>query len=129
VIDLNLLRDNSDAVKTSQRARGRDEAIVDKALELDTKRRKALADYETLRAEQNAHSKLVASACKEEKAQLVASGSELSSKVKAANEQSKSASEELDKVLFQIENVDLDDVPTGGENDYVVIKEVGTKPR
>jgi seryl-tRNA synthetase len=128
VIDLNLLRDNPDAVKTSQRARGRDEAIVDKALELDTKKRKALADYETLRAEQNANSKLVASAPKEEKAQLVASASELSSKVKAANELSNTAAEDLDKVLFEIENVVLHGVPAGGEDDYVVIKEVGTKP-
>jgi seryl-tRNA synthetase len=128
VIDLNLLRDNPDAVKTSQRARGRDEGIVDKALQLDAKKRKALADYETLRAEQKAHSKLVASAPKEEKAQLVASASELSSRVKAANEQSNSASEELDKVLFEIENVVLEGVPAGGEDDYVVIKEAGTKP-
>jgi seryl-tRNA synthetase len=44
VIDLNLLRENPDAIKASQRARGRVEAIVDKALELDTKKRKALAD-------------------------------------------------------------------------------------
>jgi seryl-tRNA synthetase len=128
VIDLNLLRENPDAIKASQRARGRDEAIVDKALELDTKKRKALADYETLRAKQNAHSKLVASAPKEEKAKLVASASELSSKVKAANEQSNLSAEELDKVLLEIENVVLDGVPAGGEDDYVVIKEVGTKP-
>jgi seryl-tRNA synthetase len=128
VIDLNLLRENPDAIKASQRARGRDEAIVDKALELDTKRRKALADYEALRAEQNAHSKLVASAPKEEKAKLVASASELSSKVKTANELSNSAAEELDKVVFDIENVVLEGVPAGGEENFVVIKEVGTKP-
>lgn len=128
MIDLNFLRENPAAIKASQRARGRDESIVDKALELDTKRRKALADYETLRAEQNAHSKLVASAPKEEKAKLVASASELSSKVKAANETSNSSAEDLDKVLFDIENVVLEGVPAGGEEDYVVIKEVGAKP-
>ena len=128
MIDLNLLRENPDAIKASQRARGRDEAIVDQALELDTRRRKALADYETLRAEQNAHSKLVASAPKEEKSELVSSASELSTKVKAANENSNSAAEELDKVLFEIENIVLEGVPAGGEQDYILIKEVGTKP-
>ena len=128
MIDLNLLRENPDAIRASQRARGREESIVDNALELDIKRRKALADYETLRAEQNAHSKLVASAPKEEKAKLVASASELSSKVKAASEHSTFAAEELDKVLFAIENVVLEGVPAGGEDDYIVIKEVGTKP-
>lgn len=128
MIDINLLRDNPDALKASQRARGRDEAIIDKALELDTKKRKALADYESLRAEQNAHSKLVASAPKEKKSELVTSASALSSRVKAANELANSAAEELDKILFEIENVVLAGVPAGGENDYVVIKEVGTKP-
>jgi seryl-tRNA synthetase len=34
----------------------------------------------------------------------------------------------LDKVVWKIENVVLDGVPEGGEDDFVVIKEVGTKP-
>jgi seryl-tRNA synthetase len=128
VIDLNLLRENPDAVKASQRARGRDEKIVDQAVELDAMRRKALADFESLRAEQNAHSKLVATAPKDQKASLVAEAGALSVKVKAANELAGSAAEELDRVIWQIENVVLDGVPAGGEADYVVIKEVGHKP-
>ena len=128
MIDLNLLRENPDAVKASQRARGRDEKIVDQAVELDAKRRKALADFESLRAEQNAHSKLVATAPKDQKASLVAEAGALSAKVKAANELAGSAAEELDRVIWQIENVVLDGVPAGGEADYVVIKEVGNKP-
>ncbi len=128
MIDLNLLRENPDAVKASQRARGRDEKIVDQAVELDAMRRKALADFESLRAEQNAHSKLVATAPKDQKASLVAEAGALSVKVKAANELAGSAAEELDRVIWQIENVVLDGVPAGGEADYVVIKEVGHKP-
>jgi seryl-tRNA synthetase len=128
VIDLNLLRENPEAIKASQRARGRDEKIVDQAVELDAKRRKALADFESLRAEQNAHSKLVATAPKAEKASLVAEAGALSAKVKAANEMAGSAAEDFDRVIWQIENVVLDGVPAGGEADYVVIKEVGKKP-
>ena len=128
MIDLNLLRENPEAIKASQRARGRDEKIVDQAVELDAKRRKALADFESLRAEQNAHSKLVATAPKDQKASLVAEAGALSAKVKAANEIAGSASEDLDRVIWQIENVVLDGVPAGGEADYVVIKEVGKKP-
>ncbi len=127
MIDLNLLRENPDAVKASQRARGRDEKIVDQAVELDAKRRKALADFESLRAEQNAHSKLVATAPKDQKASLVAEAGALSVKVKAANELAGSKAEELDRVIWQIENVVLDGVPAGGEADYVVLKEVGNK--
>ncbi len=128
MIDLNLLRENPEAIKASQRARGRDEKLVDQAVELDAKRRKALADFESLRAEQNAHSKLVATAPKDQKAGLVAEAGALSAKVKAANEMAGSAAEELDRVVWQIENVVLDGVPAGGEADYVVIKELGKKP-
>ena len=127
MIDLNLLRENPEAIKASQRARGRDEKIVDQAVELDAKRRKALADFESLRAEQNAHSKLVATAPKDQKANLVAEAGALSAKVKAANELAGSAAEELDRIIWQIENVVLDGIPAGGEADYFVIKEVGEK--
>ncbi len=127
MIDLNLLRENPEVIKASQRARGREEKIVDQAVELDAKRRKALADFELLRAEQNAHSKLVATAPKDQKASLVAEAGALSAKVKAANELAGSSAEELDRVIWQIENVVLDGVPAGGEADYVVIKEVGKK--
>jgi seryl-tRNA synthetase len=128
VIDLNLLRENPEAIKASQRARGRDEKIVDQAVELDAKRRKALADFESLRAEQNAHSKLVSTAPMDQKASLVAEAGALSAKVKAANDLAGSAAEDLDRVIWQIENVVLDGVPIGGEADYVVIKEVGHRP-
>jgi len=128
VIDLNLLRENPDAIKASQRARGREESLVDQAAQADAKRRKALADYETLRAEQNSHSKLVSTAPKEQKAELVAAAQDLATRVKSANELVNTASEELDAIIWKIENVVLDGVPTGGEKDFVVVKEVGTKP-
>lgn len=128
MIDLNLLRENPDAVKTSQRLRGRSEELVDEAVRLDADKRKSLAEFESLRAEQNAHSKLVSQASKEEKANLVAAAQDLAARVKVANEQANLASEALDKVLWQIENVVVDGVPAGGEDDFVVIREVGQKP-
>jgi len=128
VIDLKLLRENPDAIKASQRARGRNENLVDHVSGLDLKHREALADYESLRAEQKAQSKLVASAPKTEKAELVAAASDLSVRVKAANELATSVAAELDKAIWQLENVVLQGVPDGGEADFVVIREVGVKP-
>jgi seryl-tRNA synthetase len=128
MIDLNLLREAPDAIKASQRARGRQESLVDQAVDADTKRRKALAEFETLRAEQNTHSKLVSTAPKDQKAELVAAAQDLASKVKAANELANTASEDLDVILWKIENVVSEGVPSGGEKDFVVLKEVGTKP-
>jgi seryl-tRNA synthetase len=128
VIDLNLLRENPDAIKASQRARGKDESLVELAAQADTKRRKALAEFEALRAEQNAHSKLVSTASKDQKAELVRAAQDLATRVKSANELANAASEELDAIIWKIENVVLEGVPVGGEIDFVVIKEVGNKP-
>ena len=128
MIDPALLRENPDAIKASQRARGADESLVDDAAKADVAWRKALLEFENLRAEQNAASKLVAAAPKEEKAALVASMQELSARVKAADAAAAEAQTALDEVLWKIENVVIEGVPAGGEDDYVVLREVGTKP-
>jgi seryl-tRNA synthetase len=128
VIDPALLRENPDAIKASQRARGADESLVDDAANADVAWRKALLEFENLRAEQNAASKLVAAAPKEEKAALVASMQELSARVKAADAAAAEAQAALDEVLWKIENVVIEGVPGGGEDDYVILREVGTKP-
>jgi seryl-tRNA synthetase len=128
VIDLNLLRENPDAIKASQRARGRDESLVDVAVQIEAMRRNALAEFEALRAEQNTHSKLVSTASKEQKSDLVAAAQDLAARVKNANELASKASEELDEIIWKIENVVLHGVPAGGEKDFIVVKEVGNKP-
>ena len=128
MIDLSLLRENPDAIRASQRSRGADESLVEKASQLDSQRRTLLTQFEDLRAEQNSHGKLVAAAPKEEKPALIAQGQELAAKVKAADARAEEMLVELNKVLLAIENIVIDGVPAGGEENFVVIKEVGTKP-
>jgi seryl-tRNA synthetase len=127
VIDPNLLRENPEAIKASQRARGNDEAIVDEAAQADTTWRKKLQEYETLRAEQNAAAKLVGSASKEERPALIAAGQVLADKVKAALEIANAAEARLNELMWKIENVVLEEVPAGGEENFKVLKEVGTR--
>ena len=62
MIDIRLLRDNPDAVRASQRARGADEGVVDRILELDATRRSSLGEFERVRAEQKQVSKSVGAA-------------------------------------------------------------------
>jgi seryl-tRNA synthetase len=128
MIDANLLRDNPEVIKASQRARGASETIVDDAVKADVVWRKALTDFETLRAEQNAKAKLVSGADKDSRAALIAEGQELATKVKAAEQLATEAQTKLDEIIWQIENVVLSGVPSGGEDDFVVIREEGTKP-
>jgi seryl-tRNA synthetase len=127
VIDSNLLRDNPDAIKASQRARGNDESIVDDAVAADANWRKCLQAYETLRAEQNAAAKLVGGASKEERPALIQAGQVLAEKVKAALEIANAAEVHLNEIIWKIENVVIEGIPAGGEENFTVIKEVGTK--
>jgi len=128
MIDANLLRENPEAIKQSQRARGANESLVDDAVSADLLWRKALADFENLRAEQNAKAKLVAGADKDSRVALIAEGQALATQVKTAEQVVAEAQAKLDEVIWQIENVVIDGVPAGGEDDYVVIREEGTKP-
>jgi seryl-tRNA synthetase len=129
MIDANLLREKPDAIKASQRARGASEELVDQATAADENWRKAQAEFENLRAEQNAKAKLVAGASPEERTKLIAEGQELAAGVKAAEQKAATFQEELNKIVLKIENVVIEGVPQGGEDNFVVIREEGTKPK
>jgi len=126
VIDLTLLRDNPDLVRASQRARGDDPALVDAVLDADARRRAARTDFEGLRAEQKLLGKQVAAATGEEKAELLARTKRLSQEVKARQADADLADTMLTETAYRIANVIEDGVPTGGEDDYVVLRTEGT---
>jgi seryl-tRNA synthetase len=122
-----LLRENSDVVRRSQIARGDSVELVDTALDVDARRRAALTEFETLRAEQNAFGKTVASAPKEDKAALVAQAQELAARVKEASQTVTDAEAEFDRIVGSIANPIIDGVPAGGEENFVTLREVGEK--
>ncbi|HLP22461.1 MAG TPA: serine--tRNA ligase, partial [Microbacteriaceae bacterium] len=102
MIDPELLRQNPDAIRASQTARGERVELVDAALEADVARRAALTAFETLRAEQNAFGKTVASASSDERPALVAQAGELAARVKEANQRANDAAAEFDAIVMQI---------------------------
>lgn len=128
MIDPVLLRTEPDTVKRSQRARGNDDSTVDQALAADAARRSALTEFERLRAEQKTVSSRVKEASKEDKPAAVAAAQEFAASVKAADARAKEASEEFDRVAARIENVILDGVPAGGEDDFITLRTVGNIP-
>ncbi|MDR2320022.1 MAG: serine--tRNA ligase [Microbacterium sp.] len=128
MIDLALLRDEPELVRQSQAARGNAPETVDAAIEADRSRRAALAAFEELRAEQNAFGKQVAKAPKDEKAALVAQAKDLAERVKQAQAASNEAAEAAADALSAIENVIVDGVPAGGEDDFIELRRVGETP-
>ncbi|MEQ6899301.1 serine--tRNA ligase [Microbacterium sp. KR10-403] len=128
MIDPVLLRENPELVKRSQVKRGEEPSSVDDALAADASRRAAITAFEQLRAEQNAHGKKVAAAPKEEKAALVAEAKDLSARVKEAQQAVTAAEENAHAVLSRIENIVIDDVPAGGEENFVTLRTHGEVP-
>jgi seryl-tRNA synthetase len=126
VIDLKLLRDDPDLVRASQRARGSDPGLVDEVLAADARRRGALTEFETLRAEQKAHGKRVAQADAQERPALLAHGKALAERVKALQVDAEQAEHTATELARRIENVIEPQVPSGGEDDFVVLEHVGS---
>ncbi len=125
MIDLRRLREDPDTVRASQRARGADEALVDAVLGADERRRAALAEFERTRAEQKSLGKQVASASGDERQHLLMRARELADRVKALQVDVDAAGAEFERAVRQIDNVVEEGTPAGGEQDYVVVREVG----
>ena len=125
MIDPVLLRENPELVKRSQEARGESPDTVDDALAADRDRRAAITAFEELRAAQNAHGKRVAQAPKDEKAALVAEAKQLSEQVKQAQHAVTAAEEASDAAFGRIENIVIDGVPAGGEENFVTLRTHG----
>jgi seryl-tRNA synthetase len=128
VIDLKQLRENPDAVRASQRARGDDPGLVDALLRADADRRAAISTADNLRAEQKAASKKVGAASKEDRPALLAKAKELAEKVKAVEAEQSDAEKAFTAAHMAISNVIIDGVPAGGEDDFVVLDTVGEPP-
>ncbi|GAA2989501.1 serine--tRNA ligase [Actinokineospora diospyrosa] len=126
MIDLKVLRDDPDAVRASQRARGEDPTTVDALLSADERRRSVISRADSLRAEQKVFGKQVGKAKGEEREALLAKGKELSAEVKAAEAAQHEADQALDEAHRALPNLVDPAAPVGGEDDYTVLEHVGT---
>ena len=125
MIDPKLLRTNPDLVRRSQEARGESVELVDQLVSADESRRAAIVIFENLRAEQKELGKQVARAKGDEKAAVLARTRELAVQVKAAQATSEAAGVTFDQLMKSLPNVVFEDVPRGGEDDFVVVETLG----
>jgi seryl-tRNA synthetase len=128
VIDLRLVRENPDAVRASQRARGADESLVDALLAADATRREAVKRFDDLRAEQKTASQAVRGASPEERPAILERAKALAAQVKEAEDAQRAADAALRAAHLPIANVVADEVPPGGEDDAVLMRTVGEVP-
>ena len=125
VIDPRLLRDDPDVIRAAQERRGLSPSVVDEAVAADTRRRRAIAEFEQLRAEQKSLGKQIPRAQGQEKDDLLARTRTLSAAVKAAESAQAEAEQSYDALVRSIPNP-ATEAPPGGEDDFVVLEHVGT---
>lgn len=129
MIDLRALRENPEPFRASQRARGADVALVDRIIEADEARRTSLAAFESLRAEQKTVSRSVGRASTPEEREAALRGAkELAEQVRQAQATADAAATTLDELASQFQNL-IEGAPSGGEEDYVVLRHEGPTPR
>ena len=121
MLDPQLLREQPDLVKASQERRGDPVAFVDDALAAESARRAAITEFERLRAEQNAHGKLVGAAAKEDRPGLIEQGKALAAGVKDAQARATEAEAAFDAAVSKLGNLVHPDVPAGEEANFVTL--------
>ncbi|MEU9676268.1 MULTISPECIES: serine--tRNA ligase [Streptomyces] len=126
MIDLRLLREDPDRVRASQRARGEDVDLVDALLSADELRRSSGVRFDELRNEQKSLGKLIPRATPEERTELLKKAEQLKADVKAADAARDEADADAKRLLLQLGNIVHEDVPVGGEEDFVVLETHGT---
>jgi seryl-tRNA synthetase len=128
VLDLRVVRDDPERLRASQRARGERPEAVDELLAADRARRESLAEFERLRAEQKALGRQIPGASGDEKQALLDKARHLAAAVKGAEANAAGTQEIFDRTALELSNLIEDGVPAGGEDDYVVLHEVGPRP-
>ena len=126
MLDIQFIREHPDVVKESQRKRGESVELVDEVLKADDQRRSALQAYETSRAEQKSLGRQVASASGDSKAELIAGTKKLAEQVGRNKTAADEATAEYTNLLWRFSNLVEPEAPEGGEDDYMVVKQVGT---
>ena len=128
MIDLRLLRDDPERARASQRARGEDPALVDALLAADEARRAAVTRADRLRGEQKAASQAVRGASPAERPAVLERAKALAAEVRQAEGEQAEAEAALRTAHLAVPNVVEDGVPPGGEQDFVVLEQVGELP-
>ncbi len=128
MIDLRALREDPERFRQSQQRRGEDPSRVDELLAADDRRRAVIARADALRAEQKSLSKSVGRAAPEDRPALLTHSKALADQVKDAEADQADADAELRAAHLAVPNLVEDEVPPGGEDDFVVLTHVGTPP-
>lgn len=130
MLDIKFIREYPEMVQEGCQKKGV-RVDIKKLLEVDKKKREYLKELESLRAEQNRQSYLISKsvdpALRDERISKV---HEMKRMIRGYERNLKDLNQEYEKLMLQIPNLPLPDVPVGkDEKDNVVLKEWGKKSK
>jgi seryl-tRNA synthetase len=130
MLDLNLIRESPDLVRTALKNRQMDASPVDDILRLDEKRRALLTQVEALKAERNTVSKEIGkSKDAAEREKKIATMREVGDKITAFDKEVTEVEAELHAITSAIPNIPDERTPIGAsEDENVVLRTVGQLP-
>ena len=115
MLDIKLIREQSDLVKKGVSAKGYDPDLVDQAQKLDTQYRRHLHTSETLRASRNALTK-----------DQIGEGKKLKTELKQIESEADKTKSKLEEILSQIPNLPRPEAPLGkNETENVEVRKWG----
>jgi len=113
---LKALRENPEILYESQKRRGLNVEVIDRAIEIDKKWREKLKEVNRLRKRRNELARKVKDAKGEERSKIIEEAKKVSEDVKVAEEELKRLEREVEKVLLSIPNIIHESVPTGKDD-------------
>ncbi len=132
MLDLHTIRDAPDRVKAglARRGLGDPDGLVDRILRLDAERREAISEGDELRARRNAVSKEIGELKRagEDAEELIAEMGRVADRISGLEETVSDAEAIIEEILLETPNIPLEEVPVGGEEDNVVVRDWGEPP-
>jgi len=128
MLDIKFIRQNPDKVKEGVREK-QIKVDIGQLLKLDKERREALGAIEDIRAQKNKASKEIAKIKKKvQRQKTILEMRKLDKKEEKINKKLKKLDKEFYRLIHQIPNLPLEDVPEGkDEKENVVLREVGKR--
>ena len=128
MIDIKKLRDEFDATAAALARRGVEKAVLEKARDLDAKRRALVGETETLKARRNAASKEIGKIAKEG-GDIGAAKEEMrkvGDRIAEIDRELATVEHDLRETLLMIPNIPAPEIPTGMDSSAnVVVRKVG----
>ncbi|HEV2283681.1 MAG TPA: serine--tRNA ligase [bacterium] len=128
MLDLRLIREHPDEIKTAIRRKGADPGLVDAVLEADRRRRDTLQRVESLRAEQNRASQEIPRLTGAAREARIGEMKRIATELRGTEPDLAASAAALEAALRRIPNPPHPDVPDGGPEASVTLHTYGEPP-